>query len=88
MSVVDIAIARSLGIHERYQSLENMYMDQLQHAKKLKDANTSLQQDLDNLSQRLALYQTLLEQYQIKDIQQLETLLAKNSRQNSAFMIV
>ena len=35
MDAVDIAIAKSLGIHERYQNLENMYHDQLQHVQKL-----------------------------------------------------
>ena len=28
-------IAKSLGIHERYQSLENKYNDQVQHIQKL-----------------------------------------------------
>lgn len=35
MDAVDIAIAKSLGIHERYKNLENMYNDQLQHIQKL-----------------------------------------------------
>lgn len=35
MDAVDIAIAKSLGIHERYQNLENLYNDQLQHIQKL-----------------------------------------------------
>lgn len=37
MNAVDIAIAKSLGIHERYQSLENKYNDQVQHIQKLND---------------------------------------------------
>lgn len=79
LAEVDIAIARSLGIHEKFHKLECMYQDQLEHTNKLKEANLNLQQNLDTLLQQQNEFQLLLEKYQIADIIQLNNILSTYS---------
>lgn len=61
MDAVDIAIAKSLGIHKHYQTLENICNDQLQLINKLKNNNQKLQQDFEKSKQQLAILQKMLD---------------------------
>lgn len=68
---IDKAIAISLDIKRYYDSLQNEYNDKLQYIEKLKSQRTVTQNELNK-------YKCILEQYNLKSVDELADFLAKN----------
>lgn len=71
MKDIDKAIAISLDIKRYYDSLQNEYNDKLQYIEKLKSQRTVTQNELNK-------YKYILEQYNLKTVDELADFLAKN----------
>lgn len=73
MKDIDKAIAISLDIKRYYDSLQNKYSDKLQYIEKLKSQRTVTQNELNK-------YKCILEQYNLKSVDELADFLAKNMK--------
>ncbi|MHC6180997.1 type II toxin-antitoxin system PemK/MazF family toxin [Clostridium sp. JNZ X4-2] len=79
---IDEAIAISLDIKRHYDKLNNILNDKLKYIDKLKNKVKSLANELDEKEKKIGKLKELLNEFGLKDVEELKSLIKSNSDKN------
>lgn len=79
---IDEAIAISLDIKRHYDKLNNILNDKLKYIDKLKNKVKSLANELDEKEKKIGKLEELLNEFGLKDVEELKSLIKSNSDKN------